>query len=182
MYPNRLRSGTLNLVLFRSCAVVQCGHIVVSRSRKKLSFYLDCAFINFFYTLTLIFLCPVSPKTVQLTTTSSAVYHGDVLIATCCASGYPEPIIKINGKTLPKTTSNFTNGVYKQCVSGVLDTSSTTPGSNLTINCNVSLSQTVMCTKTAPSPVVNNCQRALSTSVGLDITKLIKGMYMTPVC
>ena len=27
MYPNRLRSGTLNLVLFRSCTAVQCGHI-----------------------------------------------------------------------------------------------------------------------------------------------------------
>ena len=31
MYPNRLRSGTLNLVRFRSCAVVQCEHIVVLR-------------------------------------------------------------------------------------------------------------------------------------------------------
>ena len=31
MYPNRLRSGTLNLVRFRSCAVVQCEHIVVFR-------------------------------------------------------------------------------------------------------------------------------------------------------
>ena len=31
MYPNRLRSGTLNLVRFRSCALVQCEHIVIFR-------------------------------------------------------------------------------------------------------------------------------------------------------
>ena len=155
---------------------------MVFRSRKNCLFIQTVHLLLLFYTLALIFPCPVPPEVVQLATTPSAVYHGNILIAICCASGYPEPIIRINGKTLPKTTSNFTNGVYKQCVSGVLDTSSTTPGSNLTINCNVSLSQTVMCTKTAPSPVVNNCQRALSTSVGLDITKLITGMFVIPVC
>ena len=31
MYPNWLRSGTLDLVSFRGSAVVQCEHIVVFR-------------------------------------------------------------------------------------------------------------------------------------------------------
>ena len=116
MYPNRLRS-TLNLVLFRSCAVVQCGYIVVFRSRKNCLFiqtvHLLTSFLHVGFNLSLSSSsrgCPVSNHAISR-------YHGNILIATCCASGYPEPIIRFNGKLCQKQPAilptECTNSVFR---------------------------------------------------------------------
>ena len=128
----------------------------------------------------LIFLRPVPPDILNLTTSSSTVYVGETLITTCCARGYPVPIIFINGNMVPTNVGNPTNGVYERCASLSTNTSSNTPGTMMTTYCNVSLHRTVKCTTTGygglpkvPQEVVDNCQAALSASVHKNTSTLI---------
>ena len=119
----------------------------------------------------LICLHAVPPHIVNFTTSSSTVYVGEALITTCCARGYPEPIIRINGNMVQKNVGNPTKGVYERCASLSTNTSNITPGTMMTTYCNVSLHNTVICTATGegglqvPPEVVDNCQAALSASV-----------------
>ena len=131
----------------------------------------------------LIFLRAVPPDILNLTTSPSTVYVGQTLITTCCARGYPEPIIFINGNMVPTNVSDPTNGVYERCASLGTSTSSNTPGTMTTTYCNVSLHQTVNCTTTGegglqvPQEVVENCQAALSASVLKNTATLIASKW-----
>ena len=132
----------------------------------------------------LIFLRAVPPDILNLTTSSSTVYVGERLITTCCARGYPVPIIFINGNMVPTNFGIATNGVYERCASLSTNTSNITPGTMMTTYCNVSLHKTVTCTATGqgglpevPPEVVDNCQAALSASVHKNTSTLIASKW-----
>ena len=100
---------------------------------------------------------------------------------TCCASGYPEPVISINGIDEQVTFGNHASGLYKGCASRNIMASGVTPGSNITTFCNVSLTQSVTCTtvgaasKMVPRQAVKNCNAALTASVLVSSATLIAG-------
>ena len=126
-------------------------------------------------------LAPVPPHDVNLTASSSTVFEGDTMRVTCCAKGYPEPVIRINGAVLQVNYGNHIDGVYKGCASRNLTTSSVTAGTSLTMYCNVSLVATETCTAMGiggaqvPQQVVKNCNAALSATVSASTTTLVAG-------
>ena len=105
----------------------------------------------------------------------------NTFIASCCASAYPEPVIRINEVAVPIVYGNHTDGVYQGCASRSIPTSGVVAGSNLTTNCSVSLKQRIACTTTGtggeqvPQQVINNCNAALSANVSVSATTLVVG-------
>ena len=123
----------------------------------------------------------VPPHGVNLTTTLSTVSAAGNANASCCAKGYPQPIIRINGNTGSHNTYNLMNGVYEGCASLTINTSSVTFGADLTLRCDVSLSQSLNCTtKTDNGPAVDDdviahCNAALGAKVNVSTTATIVG-------
>ena len=101
--------------------------------------------------------------------------------ATCCASGYPRPIISISGIALEVSFSNLTDGIYRGCATQRIATSGVTAGQNLTTTCNVSLTESVTCTavglanKVVPQRVFDNCQSVLTATVLTSSITLVAG-------
>ena len=92
----------------------------------------------------LVVLFTVVPKVVNFTSEPSLVHVGDDLIATCCASGNPPPILAING--MYRSTSFIQNmDNYEGCASITIDTSGVDAGTNLTTSCQVTLAQNFSC-------------------------------------
>ena len=106
-------------------------------------------------------------------------------MVTCCASGYPEPMISINGNFVKVNCGKHTDGVYTGCASRNITTSNLTAGASLVTYCNVSLTQRVNCTSIGssstrvPPQVVKNCSAALSATVSASNTTLIAGKVNT---
>ena len=102
-------------------------------------------------------------------------------MVTCCAGGYPEPVININGVVVQVNYGNHVNGIYKGCALSNISTSSVTAGTSLTTYCNVSLAPTVTCTTIGhhsvqvPQQAVSNCNAALNATVSARNTALIAG-------
>ena len=127
------------------------------------------------------FLCVlavVPPHDVNVTT-EAFTFVDNLLSATCCASGYPEPAISINGVAMPMVYGNYANGIYRGCTSRNVSTSGATAGTTLTTYCNVSITQSVNCTTRGSSgqrvhqQAVSNCKAALTTRVLVSSTTLI---------
>ena len=103
--------------------------------------YAKRSILSFVFFLVLI---TVAPKIDNFTTGPSAVHMGQDIIATCCVSGYPQPLITINGNDRP-TSFNQTNGVFRGCASYTIATSGIAPGTVITTRCQVTLTQNRSC-------------------------------------
>ena len=80
----------------------------------------------------------VPPRDINVSAEATA-FVDNTFIASCCASAYPKPVIRINEVAVPIVYGNHTDGVYQGCASRSILTSGVVAGSNLTTNCSVSL-------------------------------------------
>ena len=141
--------------------------------------------VTFSFLLHLLDLIIVAPRIVNFTTGPPSVYVGDDLIAKCCASGNPQPIIAINGKKVP-TSYTQTNGVYSGCAEMRFSTSSVAAGTNMKTTCSVTLEPNLNCTtankdgtKRVPPGVIENCNAALKNRSLESLTNTISGKSST---
>ena len=88
----------------------------------------------------------VSPAIINFTTYPYRTIVGEEITATCCARGYPKPIISIDGNAVQTLLESFSQGVYEVCSGRIVTTNDAVPGSELTTTCNVVLAQTLNCT------------------------------------
>ena len=79
------------------------------------------------------------------------VFVGNTLSATCCAKGYREPTISINGNAVQAVNGSLLNGVNEGCATRNVNTSNVSAGMMMTTSCNASLNESVTCTKTGLS-------------------------------
>ena len=129
--------------------------------------------------LLLLFPCRSSSRC-QLTAEPTA-FVDSMFTVTCCASGYPEPIISINGNVEQITYRNLTDGIYHGCASRNIATLGVAAGTSHATYCHVSLSQKLTCTtsgtssRQVPEQVIRNCNASLNARVSVTATTLIAG-------
>ena len=126
-----------------------------------------------------IFVLPaVALRAASLSPAPLLVSAGDDILANCCATGYPQPIITINGK-LMQSQPILNNGIYEGCASTTIATANFTVGAEITSNCSVKLNQSMNCTRInqngSISQVFNNCEKALTHTSFVKTTTVIAG-------
>ena len=126
----------------------------------------------------------VAPRILSFTTGPSSVIAGDELIANCCASGNPQPIITIDRKDTLETTFAKTDGVFEGCAEVTVPSSSFAPGTDIISTCSVALTQSLNCTTEGvdeekrvlvPQEAIDNCHTALKGHASESITNKIIG-------
>ena len=129
----------------------------------------------------------VAPRILSFTTGPSSVIAGDELIANCCASGNPQPIIAIDRNDVVATTFLKTNGVFEGCAKATIPTSSIAPGTDIVTTCSVALTQSLTCTTEgkdpsdrripAPQEAIDNCNATLKGHTTESVTNKVIGKW-----
>ena len=129
----------------------------------------------------------VAPRILSFTTGPPSVIAGGELIANCCASGNPQPIIAINRNDVAAMTFLKTNGVFQGCAKATIPSSSFAPGTDLVTTCSVALTESLTCTTEGlnedadrvlvPQEAIDNCNAALKGHSNKSITTKIIGKW-----